>query len=112
MGSRDDTQRELRDAEEQIDRLDGRSYRSPDEALAALLMAQTKLNYALSKSATASSGGYALLQADIPDTLERVIAKFIDRARGLAKQFKAVQVSVQVGGFPPSVSLSLAWATG
>ena len=35
---------------------------------------------------------------------------FIERARAVAAEFSAEQFSVQVSGFPPSVSLSMTWA--
>ncbi len=111
MGAREDAQRDLNDAAEHIERMKGRSYRSPDEAFSDFFVAQTKLNRALARAATAPSSRYALTQADIPQTIERVVGQLITRLHEIAGQFKAVTFSIQVSGFPPSVTITLTWST-
>lgn len=111
MGTREDAQRDLNDAAEHIERMKGRSYRSSDEAIADLFLAQAKLNHALAQAATSPTNGYALLQTDIPQTIERIVGQLVDRAHEIARQFKAAQFSIQVSGFPPSVSVALTWST-
>lgn len=111
MGTREDAQRDLNEAAEHIERMKGRSYRSPDEAIADLFVAQAKLNHALAQAAISPSSRYALTQADIPETIERVIGELFARAHDIARQFKAVTFSIQASGFPPSVSLALTWST-
>jgi len=90
-------------------RMKDRAYRSPDEAYAALIATQTRLNYAFRKLGDAPTS-YQMLVAEFPKVIESVIGMFIERARAVAAEFSAEQFSVQVSGFPPSVSLSMTWA--
>lgn len=102
--------RELTDVSEQLARMKGRAYRSSDEAYAELVQAQTKVNRALQGIANPTSG-YQVMGKDLPSTIESLIGNFIARGQAIATDFKAVQFSVTVSGFPPSLSFTLSWST-
>lgn len=95
----------LQRASEGIDQVSKRSFRSPDEAFAALFEVQAQLNAALASGA--NDPGAAFQTNDLRKTFEELIGRFIDVARKIAREFKSPSFSITVGGWPPSVSLTL-----
>ncbi len=111
MDNSSQIRRDLLQVGEDLSRMKDRTYRSPDEAYAQLIQVQTQLNHALGRLSE-EPNTYSMLTVTLPETMEQLIGAFIDRARDVARKFKAADFSVQVSGFPPSVSLSLSWSMG
>jgi hypothetical protein len=109
VATNDDVKRNLVDAGDYVSHMKGRNYRSPDEAFADLVTAQTKVNYALTTLTSTPDSGRSLMATDVPRTIEALIGDFLARAKEIAAKFKAAQFSIQVSGFPPSVGVSMSW---
>jgi hypothetical protein len=99
----------LRRASDGIDQVSKRQFRSPDEAFAALFEVQAQLNAALATAG--GEHGAALHTLDLRKTFEELIGRFIEVARKIATEFKAPSFSISVGGWPPSVSLTLTFGS-
>jgi hypothetical protein len=106
------TRRELQELGEEVSRMKQRNYNSPDEAFGDLVRVETRLNFALYRLGLDRMTADGLVRTDVADAMEQVIGSFIERTRDIAANFKAKAFSIEVGGFPPRVELSLTWAVG
>jgi hypothetical protein len=105
---REDHERALADVAVDIRRLREENYRSPDEAFAALLATEAKLNAALFKVAQ-EAGGAPYVESALRSHFAAVIREFIDAAKGVGQKFAATECAIAVGSWPPSVTLTVSW---
>lgn len=105
----DDPRTALAEAAEEVERLRRREFRSPEDALASLFETQAMVNAALAGAASRGDGR-ALRSLGVRDRIEQLIGRFIEVAREVAKRFDAPDFSVSVGGWPPSVTVTLSWS--